>query len=151
MSNKLGKIQKNAQRFELDSIYKNMTPEQYKEGIRTAVKNTVNELGREYDIHLEQMRREYNKSISEGVMIAMDTLSVEIIYELGRVLECYVDEPENLEQKIEVVQNIYQATMDSIKKYASYKTDNQAHRVFEKKKKTIEKVFGIYGEKYIDK
>ena len=40
MSNKLGKIQKNAQQFELDNFYKNMTPEQYKEGIRVAVKNS---------------------------------------------------------------------------------------------------------------
>lgn len=141
------KIAKNAQKFEMDAIYRNMTPEQYKEGIRTAVKNAVNDLSKEYDIQMEKMRQEYNRSISESVMIAMDTLSVEILYELGNVLECYVKEPDHLEQKVDIVQNIYEAAMNSIRDYAGdkYKNGNQAHRAFQKKKKTIEKVFKIYG------
>lgn len=147
MSNKLSKIQNNAKQFELNDFYKNMTPEQYREGVRTAVKKAVDDLGKEYDVLMEKMRQEYNRCIAESTMIAMDTLSVELLYELGNVLECYKKEPEYLEQKIDIVQNIYEAAMNSIKKYASYKNDNQAQKVFQKKKKTIEKVFGIYGGK----
>lgn len=93
------------------------------------------------------MQEEYNNAIREGIMIAMDTLSVEILYELGNVLECYEEEPDHLDQKIDIVQNIYETAMNSIRKYADYKNDNQAQKVFQKKKKTIEKVFGIYGDK----
>lgn len=147
MSSPLKKMQKNAKKFEMNEIYRNMTPEQYKEGISRAVKNAVTELSLEYDKNFKKLQAEYNRSIQEGVMIAMDTLSVEILYELGRILDCYVDEPEFLDQKIDVVQNLYQTAMDSIKDYATkYKTDNQAQRVFEKKKKTIEKIFHIYGK-----
>ena len=150
MSSKFSKIQKNAHKFEMDNIYRNMTPDQYREGVRIAVRNAVNDLSREYDIQMESMRDEYNRSIRESVMIAMDTLSVEILYELGNILECYKKEPEYLDQKIDIVQNLYETAMNSIKDYAGskYKNDNQAQRVFAKKKKTVKDVFGIYEDKF---
>lgn len=146
MSNKFGKIQKNAYKFEMDKIYQNMTPEQYREGIKTAVKNAISDLEKEYMKELKRMQDEYNSVIQESVMIAMDTLAVEMIYELGNVLECYKDEPEYLDQKIDIVQNIYEQAITSIEKYASYKNDNQAQKAFQKKKKMIRKIFGIYGD-----
>ena len=147
------KIQKNAQKFELDNIYKNMTPEQYKQGIRTAVKNAVEDIGKEYDVQMEKMRQEYNRSLHESVIIAMDTLSVELLYELGNILECYKKDPEYLDQKIDIVQNLYETAMNSIKDYAGtkYKNDNQAQRVFAKKRKIVKNVFGIYSDKLDEK
>ena len=149
MSSKFGKIQKNAQQFELDNFYRNMTPEQYKQGIRTAVKAAIDELAKEYDVQIEKMREECNASIRESTIIAMDTISIEILYELGNILECYVDEPDHLDQKIDIVQNLYEKAMTSIKEYAGtkYKNSNQAHKVFMKKKKIVKDVFGIYTDK----
>ena len=149
MSSPFRKVQKNASKYEMDKIYQSMTPEMYRAGIRRAAANAAKEVSEEYDRQIEKMHEEYNKAIHEAIVVAMDTLSIEILYELGRVLNCYVDEPEYLDQKIELVQNIYQSAMDSIKDYASnkYKNDNQAQRAYKKKKKLIEKVFGIYGGK----
>ena len=99
------------------------------------------------------MRQEFNRSLRESVIIAMDTLSVEILYELGNILECYVDEPDHLDQKIDIVQNLYETAMNSIKDYGGtkYKNDNQAHRVFAKKKKIVRNVFGIYSDDFSKK
>ena len=146
MSNQFRKVQKNAEKFEMDKIYQNMTPEQYRAGIRRAAARAAEEVGKEYEHQLEKMRQEYNQSIRDAIAVAMDTLSVEIIYELGNVLECYKEDATYLDQKIELVQNIYEAAMNSIKKYSTYKNDNQAKKVYEKKKKQVEKVFKIYRE-----
>ena len=148
MSGPFRKIQKSAQQFELDNIYKNMTPEQYKQGIRQAVKNVIEDLGKEYDAQLHKMQEECNRAIQDSVIMAMDTLSVEMLYELGNILECYEKDPEYLDQKIDIVQNLYETAMNSIKEYAGakYKNDNQARRVFAKKKKTVKDVFGIYSD-----
>ena len=146
MSNPLKKIEKNAAKYRLDELYKRMTPEMYKEGIRKAVEHTAEDLGKEYEKQMVKMRDDYNNSIREGITMAMDTVAIEIIYELGNVLNCYVEEPEFLDQKVEIVQNIYEKAMDNIKEYAKYKTDNQAQRVYEKKKKLVEKTFNIYQD-----
>ena len=106
MSNKQGKIQENARNFELDKIYRNMSPELYKETLRLAVKNATEDLGREYDKNLIRMKEECDRAVRDSIIMAMDTLSVELVYELGNVLECYVDEPDHLDQKIDIVQNI---------------------------------------------
>ena len=75
----------------------------------------------------------------------MDTLATEMVYELGNILECYKDEPEYLDQKIDIVQGIYETAMQSIEDYAGdkYETDKQAQKEFERKKKTIQKIFGM--------
>lgn len=145
MSSISRKIQKNADNFILDQYYKNMTPEMYKVGIRNAIKETEKRLTERYDSELRRIGNEYNKAIQEGTLLAMDTLAVEMVYELGNVLECYVDSPEYLDQKIEIIQNIYNTAMTAIEDYASskYKSDKQAQRAFAKKKKTIQKLFGM--------
>lgn len=149
MSSISRKIQKNADNFIVDQYYKNMTPEMYKEGIQNAIKLTEERLTKRYDAELARMGKEYNRAIQEGTLIAMDTLAVEMIYELGNVLECYVDEPEYLDQKIDIVQNIYETAMQSIEDYATdkYKNNAQAQKTFEKKKKTIQKIFGMEESK----
>jgi len=145
MSNLSRKIQKNADNFIIDQYYKNMTPDMYREGIQNAIKTTEERLVKRYDAELERITKQYKRDIQERTLIAMDTLAVEMIYELGNVLECYVDEPEYLDQKIDIVQGIYEKAMTSIGDYATdkYKSDAQAQKAFEKKKKTIQKIFGM--------
>ena len=145
MSSLYRKIQKNADNFIINEYFKNMTPEMYKEGINNAIKMTESRLIKQYNEEIKQMAEKYNESLREGALLAMDTLATEMIYELGNVLECYKEEPEYLDQKVEIVQNIYEVAMQSIADYASkkYKTDKHAQRAYEKKKKTIQKIFGM--------
>lgn len=144
MSSISRKIQKNVDNFMVDQYYKNMTPAMYKEGIENAIKVTEERLTKEYNANLKHLTDQYNRGIREATLVGMDTLAVEMIYELGNVLECYVDEPEYLDQKIDIVQNIYETAMNSIGDYATdkYKNDAQAQKAFQKKKKTITKIFG---------
>lgn len=140
---KLGKIRKNIKNYELKSMYENMTPEQYQEGTRIAVKTAINDLSIEYDKNIHKLKERYEMSIRDATIYAIDTLSIELLYELAKQMECFDENAEYLEQKVEKVQEIYKNTMDAIKKYATYKTDNQAVKRFEMKKKKIEKLFDI--------
>lgn len=150
----LGKIQKNADKYRLEELYKNMTPELYQEGIRKAVNSATSELANQYDIALEKTTNEYNeklKKVQEQANLRIDEtrrlvtniISVELLYELGNQLECFKEDAEYLEQKIEVVQNIYQNTMDSIYKYVDGKDSKQSYKEFQKKKKKVAEIFGI--------
>jgi CheY-specific phosphatase CheX len=145
MSSLSRKIQKNADNFIINEYFKNMTPEMYKEGINNAIKMTESRLIKQYNEEIKRMAEKYNESLREGALLAMDTLATEMIYELGNVLECYKEEPEYLDQKVEIVQNIYEAAMQSIADYASkkYKTDKHAQKEFKRKKKLIQKIFGM--------
>lgn len=143
MSSSYKKIQKNAQQFEMNKIYQNMTPEQYREGVRRAVKLATEDMAKEYDRQLERLQNDYKQVLRDSVSLAIDTFSIEILYELGNILECYVDEPDHLDQKIDIVQNLYQTAMNNIEKYTTYKNDKQARKAFDKKRKTVEKIFGI--------
>ena len=145
MSSISRKIQKNADNFMIDQYYKNMTPDMYKDGVKRAIEITEERLTKKFDAELLRMGKEYKRAIQEGTLIAMDTIAIEMVYELGNVLECYVDEPEYLDQKIDIVQGIYETAMKSIEDYASskYKTNKQAQKAFEKKKKTVQKLFGM--------
>ena len=145
MSSSWRKLQKASEDFAVKKFYENMTPDMYKEGIQNAIKMTEQRLTERYNAELKRMGEEYNRAIAEGTLIAMDTLATEMIYELGNILECYKEEPEYLDQKIDIVQGIYETAMHAIEDYASpkYKTDKQAQKEFERKKKTIQKVFGM--------
>lgn len=148
MSSTWKKIQKNAENFAVKEYYKNMTPEMYQDGIQRAIKATKEKCLTEYQTELSSITKQYNESIQHSTLMAMDTLTVEILYELGNMLECYKDEPEHLNQKIDIIQKLYETAMTSIGNYADrkiYKTDKQAQKAFAKKKKTIQKIFGIYG------
>lgn len=145
MSSGWRKLQKASEDFAVKKFYESMTPDMYKEGIQNAIKMTEQRLTERYNTELKRMGEEYNRAIVEGTLIAMDTLATEMIYELGNILECYKEEPEYLDQKIDIVQGIYETAMKAIEDYASpkYKTDKQAQKEFERKKKTIQKVFGM--------
>lgn len=145
MSSTWRKIQKANEDYIINKYYENMTPEMYKDGIQRAIKMTEDRCLKEYEYEITRMCNEYNEKLKDNMLHAMDTLATEMIYELGNVLECYVDEPEYLDQKIDIVQGIYETAMRAIEDYASskYKTDAQAQKAYEKKKKKIQKIFGM--------
>ena len=139
----LSNLRKNVENYRLNEIYKNMTPEQYREGIRLAVKNATEALAKEYDKNLAKLQDEANISITAGIRTAIDTLSVELLYELGTQLGCFEENAEYLEEKKEKVQDIYKNTMAAIEKYTTYKKEEQAKKDFDKKKRKVEKMFNI--------
>ena len=139
----LGKLRKNVQNYNINQLYSNMTPEDYKNGVRMAVNETIKDLNISYQENINKLKKEYEENLKYSTIYAIDTLSVELLYELAKQLGCFDKEPEFLEDKIYRVKEIYQNTMDSIKKYANYKTDNQAIKEYEKKKKKVEKMFEI--------
>ena len=140
------KLKRNAEEFEMEQIYKNMTPDLYRQSVNVAIKKAEERVADMYEKELLRMADKYNESIIESTLSAMDTLAVEILYKLGDMLECYVEEPEFLDQKIEIIQQLYGTAMNSIKDYASpkYRNDKQAQKIFAKKKKTVKKLFKIY-------
>ena len=139
----LNKIKKNAERYRMDEIYRNMTPEQYREGIRLAVKNATEALAKEYDKNLEKVQERAKIEIKESVRAAIDMLSVELLYELGNQLGCFEENAEYLDEKIEKVQDIYKNTMQAIENYTTIKKQNQPHKTFSKRKEQVEKMFKI--------
>lgn len=149
MSNAWLRKQREQQDEIIKKYYETLTPDKYKEGIENAIRLTEKRLSAEYEKSLVDMEERFNKAITEGILIAMDTLATEMIYELGNVLECYVDEPEYLDQKVDIIQGIYETAMTSIEDYATnkYKTDKHAQREFKRKKQLIQKYFGMSQDK----
>lgn len=145
MSSTWKKLQKASEDFAIKKYYENMTPEMYQEGIQRAIKMTEEKLTKEYNAELIRMGNEFNQKLQNSALMAMDTLAVEMVYELGNILECYKDQPEYLDQKIDIVQGIYETAMKSIEDYAGdkYTDDKDAQREFNRKKKVIKNVFGM--------
>lgn len=139
----IGKLRKNAENYRINEFYKNMTPEQYREGIKLTTKQIAESLTIEYNLKLQKIQEESNYKIKEGIKLAIDTISVELLYELARQLECFEENTEYLDQKIDKVQDIYKNTMSAIEKYANYKKESQARKEFLKKQKKVEKMFNI--------
>lgn len=139
----LGKIRKNVENYRMNEVYKNMTPEQYREGIRHAVKIATDDMAREYENTLRKVEEKANSRVADGVRFAIDTISVELLYELGNQLGCFEENAEYLDEKIDKVQDIYKNTMSAIEGYTNYKKVGQASKEFEKKKKKVEKMFSI--------
>lgn len=143
---KLRKIQKNAKQFEINNLYQNMTPQQYRESIKIAVQAATDDLTTQYNAQLKRLQNEYNKQITESIYITVDTFSIEFLYELADRLECFKEEPEYLDQKIDLVQGIYEKVMGSIETYANIREDGEAYKAFKHKRDEIERVFHIYKE-----
>lgn len=139
----LSKLKKNAENYKINQFYQNMTPEQYQEGIRIAIQKTTNDLTKQYNENLERLKEEANRNISQSATLAIDTISVELLYELGRQLGCFEENAEYLEEKIDKVRDIYINTMEAINKYTKYKKGNQARKDFEKKKRKVQKMFKV--------
>lgn len=140
---KLGKLRKNAQSFNLQEMYSNMTPEEYQNGIKMAVQSAVRDLAIEYDKNINKLKNEYENNLRYSTIYAIDTLSVELLYELANQLGCFEENPDFLEDKIYRVKEIYENTMNSIKGYVDFKTDEEAQKEFAIKKKKVEGMFDI--------
>lgn len=142
MSN-LRKIKKNVEAYRINEFYRQMTPEQYREGIRSAVKNATETLAAEYDRNLKKIEEEANLRIKQSTHLAIDTISVELLYELGKQMDCFVDEPEYFDQKKDKIQDMYSNIMSSLEEYAACKKEKDARKMFEKKRKLVEKTFDV--------
>ena len=116
MSSTWKKLQKASEDFAIKKYYENMTPEMYQEGIQRAIKMTEEKLTKEYNAELIRMGNEFNQKLQNSALMAMDTLAVEMIYELGNILECYKDQPEYLDQKVINIQMIKTPNVNSIEK-----------------------------------
>lgn len=57
----IGKLRKNAETYRVNEIYRNMTPEQYKEGIRRAVDIATKELASRCQRDIERVEETANK------------------------------------------------------------------------------------------
>lgn len=139
----IGKLRKNAENYRINQIYKQMTPEQYRQGIENAVNMRTEELSRLYAKDIKKIREEFDYEVKARNGAIRQVMFVELIYELADQLECFVKEPEFLEQKIEKVKGIYENTVKTIEDYTKLKKKGQAVKEFEAKKKKLEKMFNI--------
>lgn len=144
MSSSYKKLEKRAQEYKIKEFYKNMSPEDYQYGIESAIKKTEESLAKQYNDKYQKLTESFKSELKDGIKMAIDTISVELLYELANQMDVFTEEDEYLlNQKIDKVQEIYINTMETIKKYNNYKNNNQAHREFERKKKKVEKLFSI--------
>ena len=139
----LSKIKKNIENFKTQDFYSRMTPEMYQQGIQIATRRVTENLAAQYDEKLQKIQNQANLEIMQAKRDIKNIISVELLYELARQLECFEKEPEFLEQKIEKVKEIYDNTMAAIKKNTEYKLESQAVKNFENKKKQLEKMFKL--------
>ena len=146
---KYSKIAENAEKFMINQMYASMNPAQIKEAINLAVNTERKRILEEYQKIMDKTVKECNEKINGNTRQAIDTISVELLYELANQLG-YWDMKEDTEEEKYIkdsakfrIQEIYQNTMDSIIKYSKMKKNNQAIREFKKKYKKIEKEFDI--------
>ena len=144
MSSISRQIRKNAEEFELRKFYNQMTPEQYQQGIKIAINRTRKEMIEEFQKKYDKLLNECNYNLKEGMGIAIDTISIELLYELGVQMNAFDEEdPEIRAQIIDKVQEIYENTMKAIEKYSKYKNDKQAKKEYQKRKNKVLKFFKI--------
>ena len=74
-----------------------------------------------YKEKLEQIVEVYRDELNKNASIYIDTILIHTAYELGNQLECYEEEVENKEQKIELIQNILINIQKEIERYNKYK------------------------------
>ncbi len=135
----IGKLRKNAENYKLNEIYRNMTPERYQRGIQLAIQNTQNELVAEYNLKLQKMQdiiiTDMTKKMDNLVSVVVNMTSIKFLYELRKQLDCFIDDPEYMDQKIDLVQEISEHIMINIENY-----DKEE---FNKKRKLVEQIFKI--------
>lgn len=74
-----------------------------------------------YKEKLEQIVEVYRDELNKNASIYIDTILIHTAYELGKQLECFQEEVENKEQKIELIQNILINIQKEIERYNKYK------------------------------
>lgn len=135
MSSPLRKIQKNSETFKNSQMF-GITYEEYSKRMQI-VKRQCEE---DYNNKLMRMASEYDRQLAINTESSINTISVELLYELATQMGCFEKNPEYLDEKIDKVQEIYENTMESIKKYNKYKRPSKE---FAKRKNKVEKLFKI--------
>jgi hypothetical protein len=144
MSSIVRQIKKNSEQFQLSEMYKIMTPEQYQKGIQIAIERTRKDLTEEFQRKYDKLVNEFNYNLKDGMGMAIDTISIELLYELAVQMNAFDEEDEEIRsQIIEKVQEIYENTMKAIEKYSKYKNDKQAQKEYTKRKNKVLKFFKL--------
>lgn len=139
----LHSMKKNIKNYELEQFYKQMTPEQYRQGIRSAVQIATDKLAAEYENRLRRIQQEVEEEKRDITRLSTEIISVELLYELASQMECFVDNPENLDEKVDKIQEIYENAMNVIDDYTKCKKSNEAQEKYNKKKAIIKKFLKI--------
>lgn len=74
-----------------------------------------------YKEKLEQIVEVYRDELNKNASIYVDTILIHTAYELGRQLECFKDEVENKEEKVELIHKILINIQKEIAKYTKHK------------------------------
>lgn len=74
-----------------------------------------------YKEKLEQIVEVYRDELNKNASIYVDTLLIHTAYELGNQLECFKEEVENKEEKVELIQKILINIQEEIARYNKYK------------------------------
>lgn len=140
----LRKLRKNTEKYKINSIYDKMTPEDYKNGIHLAIEETRKDLAIEFNKKYKKLVDSFNTELNLSVISAINTISVELLYELAVQMNAFDESDEERLNSIKYrVQEMYENIMNAIKKYANYKNDRQASKKFEEKRKKVEKLFDV--------
>lgn len=135
----LGKIKKNADKYRMEEFCRQMTPEQYRQALKTAVKAATENLAIEYDRRLIALEKAKDDELSAIINV----ISVELLYEIACQMDCFVENPEYLDQKREKIQEMFENTMNSIQSYISCKQSGVSLKQFHEKREKIEKTLNI--------
>lgn len=133
----LSKIQKNINVYNLNQVVtlKRSDYEQQISNIRQQEKQI-------YQEKLEHIVKVYADELNRNAEIYLNTLLIHIAYELGIQLNCYQDEVENQEEKIELIQNILINIQKEIERYNKYKKPSkELQKIKNKVKKYLNIVF----------
>jgi len=143
MSSKWNKIAQNAKEFRIENFYNNMTPDQYKKSIETAIAKTKLDMTTFYEAEFKKLYEKLDNEYQKEVLEAIDTVAVELIYELAIQMNAFEEEDEYVKNSIiQRVKEIYENVMNAIKSYANIE-DKLAEKQYEEKKHKIEKFFDI--------
>lgn len=143
------KINKNAKEFNMLDAYGKMTPIQIQGAIQTALAAQKRELVNQFEIEYAKMREEYNRNLRINFTNITDIVSVELLYELANQMKYWdlkveTEEDEFVRDSIKFrVREMFENTMAKINAYADMKYEAIASKEFEKRKKTIQREFGI--------
>ena len=135
----LGKIKKNVDKYRMEEFCRQMTPEQYRQALKTATKAATENLAIEYDRRLIALEKAKDDELSAIINV----ISVELLYEIACQMDCFSEKPEYLDQKADKIQEMFENTMNSIQSYISCKQSGVSLKQFHEKREKIEKTLNI--------
>lgn len=146
---KLGKLRKNSENFFLKEVYSKMSPQEISDAIQLALDKQKAELVNAFNKDFARLENEYNKRLNQNTHTIIDTISVELLYELANQMD-YWNLKEDTEEEKYIkdsaryrIQEIYVNTIEKINKYSKMKNEKQANKSFDIRKNKIQKEFHI--------